>query len=183
MADPEKRVVGMAGLYDDPDSLVRAARQVRDAGYTKWDCHSPFPVHGLEKAMGLRSSPMPFLTITAAFAGLATALLLTGGLSALFYPIHVGGKAFFSWQAFVPIFFELFVLFAAAATMGGVILLCRLGRWHSPLHDSGIMRHVTGARFAVVLSAKDAKFSEEEGAACVGGDRMPRHPAFGGNRG
>lgn len=162
MSEPRHKTVGLAGLFDTPDALLRAARRVREAGYEKWDCHAPYPVHGLEEAMRLRFSPVPFVTITAGFIGLAAAMALTGGLSALFYPIRVGGKALFSWQAFVPIFFELFVLFAAVATMGAVILFCRLGRWHSPLHDSGIMREVTRGRFAIVLSAEDRSYSEGE---------------------
>lgn len=160
MAEPRKTQVGLVGLYDDPTALVKAAGMVRDAGYHRWDCHTPYPVHGLDKAMGLRPSPVPFVAIGAAFCGLITAFLLTGGLSVLHYPIRIGGKPLFSWQAFVPIYFELFVLFAALATMGSVLWFCRLGRWYSPLHDSDIMRHVTCDRFAIVLEGGDEKYSE-----------------------
>jgi hypothetical protein len=73
----------------------------------------------------------------------------------------------FSWQAFVPIYFELFVLFAALAIMGSLFLFCRLGRWHSPLHDSDIMKEVTGRRFAVVLEAADEVYSEEHATALL----------------
>jgi len=152
--------VGLVGLYDDADSLYRGAEQVRDAGYTHWDCHTPYPVHGLDDAMGLRPSPIPYVTITAGFVGLVAALLLTGLLSVWQYPIRIGGKPLWSWQAFVPIYFELFILFAALATMGSVILFCKLGRWHSPLHDSGVMAEVTGSRFAIVLEARDKAWSE-----------------------
>ena len=159
MSDAVKNV-GMVGLFDDPDALVRGAEQVRDAGWQHWDCHTPYPVHGLDDAMGLKPSPIPYVTITAGFTGLVAALLLTGLLSAWHYPIRIGGKALFSWQAFVPIYFELFVLFAALATMGSVIFFCRLGRWHSPLHDSGVMPAITGNRFALVLEARDRAWSE-----------------------
>jgi hypothetical protein len=160
MAEPRRKQVGLVGLYDDPDALVRAARMVRDAGYTKWDCHTPYPVHGLDQAMGLKPSPVPYVTIGAAFVGLFVAILLTGGLSVWQYPIRIGGKPLFSWPAFVPIYFELFVLFAALATMGSVIGFCRLGRWHSPLHDSGIMGEITCDRFAIVIEDRDEKYSE-----------------------
>jgi len=102
------------------------------------------------------------VTITAGFVGLATAIALTGGLNALHYPIRIGGKALFSWQAYVPIFFELFVLFAALATMASVIVFCKLGRWHSPLHDSGVMREVTSDRFALVLKTWGEPGMEEK---------------------
>ena len=122
MSDPGQRVIGVVGLYDDPDVLVRAAEAVRDAGFTRWDCHTPFPVHGLDRAMGLKASPIPILAIAAAFVGLAVAIALTGGLNAIHYPIRIAGKPMFSWQAFVPIYFELFVLFAALSIMGMLFL-------------------------------------------------------------
>lgn len=163
MADgPRKKTVGLVGLYDDVDLLVRAAETVRDSGYRKWDCHTPYPVHGLDKAMGMKDSPIPYVTLTAGFAGLAAAIALTGGISALQYPIRIGGKALFSWQAFVPIYFELFVLFAALATMGSVIFFCRLGRWHSPLHDSDVMKDITCDRFAIVLEADDENYADDK---------------------
>ncbi|MHC4441152.1 MAG: DUF3341 domain-containing protein [Planctomycetota bacterium] len=162
MAEPIKKTVGMAGLYDDADALMRAAAKIRDAGFSKWDCHTPYPVHGLDRAMGLKPTPVPFLTITAGFVGLLAAIALTGWLNIWQYPLNIGGKALFSWQAFVPIYFELFVLFAALATMGAIIRLCKLGRWHSPLHDSDIMKEVTSNRFAVVLEADDERYSEEK---------------------
>jgi membrane protein implicated in regulation of membrane protease activity len=155
MADVSRKTVGLVGLYDDVDSLMRAAERVRDSDCRKWDCHTPFPVHGLDRAMGVRESPVPYVTITAGFIGLAAAIALTGGLSVWEYPIRVGGKALFSWQAFVPIFFELFVLFAALATMGSVVFFCGLGKWHSPLHDSNVMRDVMCDRFAIVLEIEE----------------------------
>jgi len=161
------KVVGLVGLYDDPDSLIRAAEKVRDAGSQKWDCHTPYPVHGLDQAMGLKPSPIPYVTLGMGFVGLVTAISLTGGLSVFQYPILVGGKSLFSWQAFVPIFFELFVLFAALATMGSIIYFCKLGRWHSPLHDSDIMQDITSDRFAVVLDAEDKQHTEDAARALL----------------
>jgi len=172
-AAPGKEVVGTLGLFDGPDALVRGARAVAAAGYRKWDCHTPYPVHGLDEAMKLAQSPMPYITLTAGFIGLLSAIALTGGLSVYQYPIRIGGKALFSWQAFVPLFFELFVLFAAIATLVGVIVLGRLGRWHSPLHDTGVMHEVTGSRFAIVVEAGDERYDADEirdllaGAGCT----------------
>ena len=162
MAERRRNTVGVVGLYDDVDALIEAAGAVRDSGCRHWDCHTPYPVHGLDRAMGLKESPVAYVTLTAGFVGLAVAIALTGGLSVLQYPIRVGGKALFSWQAFVPIFFELFVLFAALATMLALILFCRLGRWHSPLHDSDIMKEITCDRFAIALGVGDGDRSEEE---------------------
>ena len=162
MSDQKARTVGVVGLFDDTDSLLRAAAAVRDSGHKQWDCHTPFPVHGLDDAMGLKPSPVPYVTITAGFIGLGVALLLTGGLSVWHYPIHIGGKALFSWQAFVPIYFELFVLFAAFSTLGAVIVFGRLGRWHSPLHDSNVMHEITRDRYAIVLNQEERGRSHDE---------------------
>jgi hypothetical protein len=141
-------------------SASSASSTTRRRSFRRWDCHTPYPVHGIERAMGLRASPVPTLALAAGFAGLAAAVALTGGLSIFSYPIRVGGKALFSWPAFVPIWFELFVLFAALATMGSILLLGRLGRWHSPLHDSGVMPEVTSRRFAIVLEAGDPAYAD-----------------------
>ena len=158
-----KAFVGLVGLYDDPDGLIRAARQVRDAGYRKWDCHTPYPVHGLDAAMGLKRSPVSKICLTSGFVGLAAALWMQWWMSAADYPVVIGGKEFFSWPAFVPITFELFVLFSGLAITGSLIWFCKLWRWHSPLHDTDVMKEVTCDRFAIVLDAVDERFSEKEG--------------------
>ena len=160
MAELQGKPIGLVGLYDDPTTLLRAAEAVRDTGCRKWDCHTPYPVHGLDAAMGLGNSPVPYITVLSGFFGLAVAIVLTGGLSVFQYPLVTSGKALFSWQAFAPIYFELFILFAALATMGSVVFFCRLGKWHSPLHDSGIMPEVTCDRFAIVVDAADEKYDE-----------------------
>ena len=157
MTKPAARDIGLVGLFDSPDALLHAARMLRDAGCARWDCHTPYPVHGLDRAMGLKRTPVPIVTMTFAFLGLASAVVLTGGLSVLQYPIVIGGKPLFSWLAFVPIFFELFVLFATVSTLVALIVLCRLGRWHSPLHDSDIARLVTCDRFAVVWQGQQGQ--------------------------
>ncbi len=164
MADQEKKLVGMAGLFDTPDALIDAASEVHRAGWDKWDCHTPYPVHGLDQAMGVRRSIIPTICLTAGFVGAAVAMLMQWWMSAVDYPVRIGGKPLFSWPAFVPITFEFFVLFAGLTVMGCVIFFCRLGRWHSPLHDSGIMQEVTSSRYAVVLGTDGARFSRETAA-------------------
>ncbi|MDJ0522589.1 MAG: DUF3341 domain-containing protein [Planctomycetota bacterium] len=167
MTDSGRQLAGIIGLYDDPDSLIAAAEKVRDAGYEKWDCHTPYPVHGLDAAMGLKPSPLAFLCLGAGGVGAGAAMLMQWWMSAVDYPVRIGGKPFFSWPAFVPIAFELFVLFASLATMGGMLVLCKLGTWASPLHDSGVMAEVTTTRHGVVLNADDPKFDEESARALL----------------
>jgi hypothetical protein len=90
MADSQK-LVGMAGLFDDPDALLHAAEQVRDAGWKKWDCHTPYPVHGLDGAMGIRPSPIPYVCIGAGLFGAASAMLMQWWMSAVDFPVRIGG--------------------------------------------------------------------------------------------
>jgi len=156
------KTVGTVGLFDEPNELVRAAAAVRDAGFSKWDCHTPYPVHGLDRAMGIKTSPIGIICLASGFVGIGVAVLMQWWMSAVDYPVRIGGKPMFSWPAFVPITFEMFVLFAALATMGSMLWFTKLGRWHSPLHDTGVMHEVTSNRFAVVLEAKDEKYSEEK---------------------
>ena len=158
----KKKIVGIVGLYDEVDTLIVAAEKVRDAGYQKWDCHTPYPVHGLDKAMGLKRSPLPMICLGMGFVGVAVALAMQGWMNAVDYPIVIGGKPLFSWPAFVPITFELFVLFSALSIVGCLIYFCRLWRWHSPLHDSDIMAQITSNRFAVVLDGADEKYNETD---------------------
>jgi hypothetical protein len=158
----EKALVGMAGVFDNADALMGAAARVRDAGYTKWDCHTPYPVHGLDRAMGLKFSPVPIICLTSGFVGAGVGMWMQWWMDAKDYPLVIGGKALFSWPAFVPITFELFVLFAAASIMISLIVLCRLWRWHSPLYDAGVMTEITRDRFAVVLGAEDRHFTEAQ---------------------
>ncbi len=157
MAESRQRTVGIVGLFDEPDSLIEAAEAVRDTGHEHWDCHTPYPVHGIEAAMGLPDTKLGNVAITAGFIGLLTAFILTGGLSVIYYPIQIGGKALMSWQAFVPIYFELFVMFAGLTALASVILMGKLCRWHSPLHDSGVMQDITCDRFAIVVESDDFK--------------------------
>lgn len=168
----DREVVGVVGLFDDPDTLIKAAETVRDAGYTSWDCHTPYPVHGLDDAMGLKPSKLPIFTLMSGFTGACLFLYMMYWMSAVDYPVRIGGKPYFSWPAFVPITFEAFVLFAGLATMGGMIVLTKLGSWASPLHDNDVMAEVTSSRLGVVLNAADEKFTEDsardllEGVGC-----------------
>jgi hypothetical protein len=155
------RKAGLVGLFDSADELLAAARTVRDAGYQRWDCHTPYPIHGLDRAMGLPPSPIPYFTIGMGLVGASVAMLMQWWMSAVDYPIRIGGKPLFSWPAYVPITFELFVLFAAVTTIVVTTYLCRLWRWSSPLHESGVMADVVTSRFAIVLSADDQRYARD----------------------
>lgn len=162
-----RNVEVVIGLLDTPDELIHAAETVRDAGWRLWDCHTPYPVHGLEKAMGLKDSFIPWLTISAGLFGAVFAKMMQWFMSAKDYPLIIGGKPLFSWPAFIPVTFELFVLLGALTTFAAVLITCGLLKWRSPLHCAGVMQEVTGSRFAVVLDGTDKCFESEEAARAL----------------
>ncbi len=98
---------GILAEFATPADLYHACERVRDAGFTRWDAHTPFPVHGLDKAMGLRRSPLPWIVLVMALTGAALGFGLQWWVHASAYPLVISGKPYFSWPAFIPITFEV----------------------------------------------------------------------------
>ena len=162
---PDEVVVELAavmGEFADVDSILAAARSVRKAGYRRWDVHSPFPIHGIDRAMGVKPTILPWLTLAGGLTGLLTGVLLQGYTMGFDYPYIISGKPYLSWPAFVPVIFELTVLLAALATVFGMLGLNRLPQLYNPLFRSERFRRATADRFFIVIDARDEKFGEEE---------------------
>lgn len=153
---------GLLAEFDSPAALLRAAERVRDAGFTSWDTHSPFPVHGLERAMGLKRSMVPIGVLVLGLGGAAVGMGLQWWVSARAYPLVVSGKPFFSWPAFVPIMFECGVLGGATGALLGFLGLSRLPRHHHPLFNSRSFERVTDDRFFLSIEAADPRFDAAE---------------------
>ena len=164
---PEGKRYGILVQFKTPADLMKAARKVRDAGFTQWDAHTPFPVHGLDRAMGLRSTRLPWLVLAGGIAGLCGAILLQWWTNAVDYPFLISGKPLFSLPANIPIAFELTILFAALATVGGVFMLMKLPRFHHPLFLSRRFRKVTDDRFFLCIKARDRRFDADGTSAFV----------------
>ena len=156
---------GLLAQFRDPAALTRACEALRDAGFTKWDAHSPFPVHGLDAAMGLRRSILPPIIFVAAMAGAAGAVALQGWTSAVAYPLVISGKPLFSWQAFVPIIFELAVLCGALAAVLGMLGLNQLPTLYHPLFASRAFERASDDGFFISIEAWDPRFDVERNAA------------------
>ena len=114
---------GLLAEYSTARDIYHACETVRDAGYVRWDSHTPYPVHNLDKAMGLRPSPLPWIVFAAGMTGASCGFLLQWWVSTIAYPIIVHGKPYFSYQAFVPVTFELGILFSAFGAVLGMLLL------------------------------------------------------------
>jgi hypothetical protein len=151
---------GLLAEYSSAADLFCACEAVRDAGYRHWDAHSPFPIRGLKRAMGLSSSHVPWIAMVCGLGGAALAMLFQWWSSAIDYPLVVSGKPLFAWQAFVPITFEVGVLGAALGAFFGLLFCSRLPRWHHPLFNSRRFEGVTDDRFFVTIEASDPSFDE-----------------------
>lgn len=147
--------------FDNPGQLLHAAEALRDAKFTRFDCHSPFPIHGMDQAMGLKRSPLGWMVGLVSLSGAALGLTLQGWTSTIDYPIIISGKPFFSYQAFVPVTFGLAVLFGALTSFFGMLILNRLPRLHHPVFYSERFSRVTDDGFFVSIEGTDPLFDVE----------------------
>jgi hypothetical protein len=152
------RDYGLLAQFETPGELCRACARVRDAGYTRWDAHAPFPVHGLSKAMGLRPSRLPFIVLAMALVGGSSAMLLQWWIHTVDYPLVISGKPFFSWPAFVPVLFEVTVLFSALGAVLGMLHLNRLPMHYHSLFRSTRFERVTDDKFFISIEAADPRY-------------------------
>jgi hypothetical protein len=156
-----REVYGVVAEFADVGALRRACEAVRDAGFTQWDAHTPFPVHGLDKAMGLRRTKLPWIVFGGGATGCAGALLMQWWMNAVNFPFIISGKPFFSLPANIPIVFELTVLFASFAAVLGMLALNWLPELYHPLFKSERFRRVTNDRFFISIEAKDPKYDAD----------------------
>jgi hypothetical protein len=155
---------GALARFPGTKELYHACEKVRDAGYTRWDAHTPFPVHGLERAMGLRASQLPWIVLVMGLSGAGGGLLLQWWVSVHAYPLIISGKPLFSWPAFVPVIFELGVLFAALGAVLGMLGLNQLPMlWH-PLFASKAFERFSDDAFFISIEAWDPKFDAQQTA-------------------
>lgn len=151
---------GILAEYDTPTAVVKASKKVRDAGYENWDTFTPFPIHGIDKAMGIKMTKLPWFVICAAIMGLTTATVLQWWTNAVDYKWLISGKPFWSWPANVPIMFELTILFSAFATLGGMLALNNLPLPSHPLDLKERFRRVSDDKFFLLIEARDPRFDE-----------------------
>ncbi len=161
-SSPQMRNALVLAEFADVRALLSAAEKVRDAGYKKFDCYSPFPVHGLDAAMGEKQSPLGWIVGIMALIGGGGALLLQWWTSAVDYPLVISGKPLFSFEAFVPIIFELTVLLSAFGAVFGMFALNKMPRLYHPIFNSDRFRAATDGAFFVGIEAEDAKFEVEQ---------------------
>jgi hypothetical protein len=153
-------LAGYLAEFEDVDSVMAAARKVRDEGYRLWDVHSPFPIHGIDDAMGIRPTILPWLVLFGGVAGLLGGLALQVWTMAIDYPYLISGKPLMSMPAFIPVIFECTIAGAAFAAVFGMLLLNKLPTLYNPLLKSERFRRVTDDRFFISIDATDPKFDD-----------------------
>ena len=157
-AKSSKRLTGMVGLWEEASDLLHAIHQLRSKGFKELDAITPYPVHGLEEALGLKRSWIPYVTFGAGCLGATLALLFTWWTSAVSWPLNVGGKPFFSLPAFIPIVFEITILFAALLSVGVLFYTCGLPRINPRVADPSLTSH----SFGLFILDSDPLYGEKQ---------------------
>lgn len=158
----EKNLYGLMAEFDTATELVDAARSVREAGYTKTDAFSPFPLHEIDEALGIKRSILPLLV----FGGGVTGLLLGLGLQSFIhyvdYPLNIGGRPYLSWPSFIPAAYELTILLAGFTAVFGMLFLNGLPRPYHPVFNVPRFALATREKFFLVIETGDKEFDYEK---------------------
>jgi len=152
---------GLLAQYENPAAVYHACEAVRDAGYEAWDACTPFPVHGLDKAMGLKPSKLPWAVLSVGVTGSTLALFFQSWAMGNAYPFIVGGKPLFSLPAFVPIWYELTVLSSCVTAFLANWILNGLPQPYHPAFASKAFERVTDDKFFIMIESSDPKFDLE----------------------
>jgi len=151
----------ITALFASPDALVHAVQETVKAGYTRYDVHSPYPIHGIGHSMRLRTSPLGYFALAFGLLGAFGSVGLMTWITLVDYPLVIGGKPFWSWPAFVPVAFELTVLSASVLTVVTLIVFyLKFPNNSHPLHDTPYMKRVSSDGFGISIQSDDPAFDE-----------------------
>lgn len=168
-AAQDRKVVGVLAEFPNPGILLEAARSVREKGYRRFDTYSPFPIHGMDEAMGLGNSKLGYLVFIGGLAGGGLGYWLQWWTGAVDYPLNISGKPFFALWPSVPIIFELTILLAAVAAVFGMFAFNKLPRLYNPLFNIERFAGASDDQFFLQIEARDGKFDREQTAAFLEG--------------
>jgi len=176
-SDMDKRLAGYLVEFETVADLVGAAEKVRDAGFKRWDCFTPFPVHGLDDAMGLGPTKLPWVVFGGGASGAILGMLMQWWMNTVDYPLLISGKPMWSIPANIPVGFEMTVLLAAFGAFFGMLAMNQLPQLHHPVFQSHRFRRASSDRFFLNLEADDPRFDEArtlEFAESLGGIQVER---------
>jgi hypothetical protein len=159
--DDSDKLYGYLAEFQTADALLAAARRLHDAGYRRLDAFSPFPLEGLSEAVGAEDSAIPYWMLGGGLFGALGGYAIQYFSAVIDYPILSGGKPFNSWPAFIPVTFELAVLFAALTGFIALVLTNGLPRLHHPLFEVPRFNLATRDRFFLVIRVNDPLFDRQ----------------------
>ena len=170
MADQTKTPALYLAEYDTPNAIAQAAMKVRDAGYQNWDCHTPYAMHGMDEAMGLKPTRIGIISFVFGMLGVATAVFMMQYTNAFSfnwlnvgagYPLVIGGKPPGAFPSMVPIIFELGILLCGLATLFGLLGLIKLPMHNHPIFESDRFEAASDDKYFISIEAGDQKFDLE----------------------
>jgi hypothetical protein len=153
-----KRIYGMIAEFDDPNRLLDAAHKAREAGYRNMDAYTPFPVHGLDEAIGFKGTILPLLVFFGGLAGLIGGFLLQYYGMAVDYQFNIGGRPLNSWPLWIPITFETTILSAVFAAVFGMLLLNGLPQPYHPVFGAPNFEMASRSHFFLCIEASDGRY-------------------------
>lgn len=162
METEDRNIHGVLAEFRNPKELIDATASVEKSGYRKYDTYAPFPIHGMEKAMGLKNSPLGWIVFGGALIGFFGALALMIWIMGYDYPLNISGKPYINPPVYVPITFELTVLLSAFAAVFGMLSLNKLPRLHNPLFNVERFKKASDDGFFICIEAEDDLFAEEK---------------------
>jgi hypothetical protein len=158
MTTPAPKPYAMVGYFDTPGQIYEACEALRDAGYKQFDAHTPFPVHGLEHAIGMKPSRLPWIVLACGITGFSSALAMMIYMNVYDYPLVIGGKPFMTLPSYVPICFELTILFSAFGAFFGMWGLNGLPKFFDPVMQHPSFARATDDKFFIVVESKDPNY-------------------------
>ena len=156
---------GVLAEFANPADLMDAASEVNKAGYKHFDTYSPFPIHGMDDAMGLKPSKLGWIVLAHGLLGLLAGIALQVWSMDIAYPVHISGKPYLNFPAFVPVAFAIVILLASFGAFMGMFFLNRLPRLHQPIFNSDRIAKATDDGFFICIEATDPAFSEQQTGA------------------
>lgn len=157
-----QRPYAIMAEFETPADILHAAEKVHEQGFRHWDVFTPFPIHGMDRAMGITNSKVGWFSFIGGVTGYATGMLIIWFMNTIDYPIIIGGKPMFSPFSAFPPSYELTILFGSFGALLGMLFLNRLPRLNHPLLKNKRFALVTHDRYFIVIESADAKYSETE---------------------
>jgi hypothetical protein len=164
MSEHRIQLYGVMGEFESPAAILHAARKAREAGYRHVTAYTPFPVEGLAQIIGFRWTAVPLITLLGGLTGGLSGFAMEYWMSAISFPLNVGGRPLNSWPAFIPVTFELTILGASLSAVFGMLALNRLPQPYHPVFNVERFARASTDRFFLCIESRDPKFHLAESA-------------------